>query len=234
MKSSVKSIVIKISIAFLAIIALLTYFSGTIDNYLLPHVTVTYGGEDSLKYQYRGDAVYEQTSFDPTDITGLQFRFTCNRSAHTLVRIGASMEVKAQVEAEENRFVYRDGKATVIGTREVEDGIECTAQMNTLELLEGESVPATGDAVLIDTTFTSQKYAHIVMKTAIRTDSQNIDYVYLVTKSDDGKRSITKTTVTILDESDFYAAVDMSDGDLPIVLTSSKEIHEGQRVIVDG
>lgn len=234
MKASIKSIIIKVSIAFLAIIALLTYFSGTIDNYLLPHVSVTYGGEGTLKYQYHADAVYEQTSFDPADLNGLQFKFTCNKSAQTLVRIGSSLDVKAQIEAEENRFVYRDGTATVIATREVEDGFECTAQMNTLELVDGESVPSGGDALLIDTTFKSQKYGHIVMKTAIQTDSQNGDYVYLVTKEEDGKRYITKAEVTILDESDFFAAVDLSTGDLPIVLTATKEIHEGQRVIVDG
>lgn len=58
-KLTIKSVVIKLSIAFLIIVALLTYFSSTIDNYLLPHVTVTYGGEGTLKYQLNTTSTLE-------------------------------------------------------------------------------------------------------------------------------------------------------------------------------
>ena len=64
MKDTIKSIVIKVAIAFIVIVALLTYFSGTIDNYLLPHVTVTTGSEGTLKYDLHTSATLEKTESD--------------------------------------------------------------------------------------------------------------------------------------------------------------------------
>ena len=100
-----------------------------------------------------------------------------------------------------------------------------------MNLQDEEKMPQYGDTVVIDTVFESQVFGHILMKSAIQS-GKNGNYVYLVTRDENEKRHVYKTPVTIIAESDFYAAVDM-DGDLPIVLTSSKEIHDGQRVIVD-
>ena len=229
MKSTIKSIVIKISIAFLIAVALLTYSSGTIDNYLLPHVTNTFGGEGTLSY-----SLHTTSTIDPLlsyDGFSLRFNFVCDRAPDSFIQMGSTVNFKASVEAQENQYVYRSGVAIVIGKREVEEGIECTAEIKDMELQDGENMPDYGDTVVIDTVFESQVYGHILMKSAIQS-GKNGDYVYLVTKDKDEKRYVYQTPVTIIAESDFYAAVDM-DGDLPIVLTSSKEIHDGQRVIVD-
>lgn len=229
MKASVKSIIIKISIAFILIVALLTYFSGTIDNYLLPHVTIAFVSDGALTHSLYADSILELPSADTTSSTMLRFRFTCDPELNDYVRMGSVVNCKASVEAAENEYVYRDGVAVIVGRRETEDGIECTAELKEMNLQEGEEMPAEGDAIIIDTVFESPRYSHIVMKSAI----QNGSYVYLVTKDDSGKRYVVQTPVTILAESDFYAAVDMSGDLLPIVLTASKEIHDGQRVIVD-
>lgn len=228
-KTNIKSIIIKISIAFLIIVALLTYFSGTIDNYLLPHVTNTFGGEGTLSYSLHTTATID--SHLSEDGSSLRFNFICDTAPDSFIRMGSLVDFKASIEAEENEFVYRSGTAAVVGKREVEEGIEYTAEIKEIELKDGENMPDYGDTVVIDTVFESQIYGHILMKSAIQS-GKNGDYVYLVTKDKDEKRYVYQTPVTIIAESDFYAAVDM-DGDLPIVLTSSKEIHDGQRVIVD-
>lgn len=228
MKADIKSIVIKVAIAFLVVVALLTYFSGTIDNYLLPHVTVTTGNEGSLKYDLHTASVLEKSEHEGKP--ALSFRFQCDRSMETFLQIGTTVYVKASVKVGENQYAYCDGSSFITGIRENEEGFECTAVLDKIELQEGDSMPAAGDAVIIENEFESARYKHVVMKSAIQDNS----YVYLVTKGDDGKHYISKTPVTIIAESDFYAAVDMSADSLPIVLTSSKEIHEGQRVIVDG
>lgn len=230
MKSSIKSIIIKVSIVFLVIVALLTYFSGTIDNYLLPHVTATYGGEGTLKYSLYDTSVLEENMSETSDSTALRFRFTCDKALEIYIRTGSIVDVRASVETAENEYFYRSGTAVIVGRRETEDGIECTAELKEMELQAGEQMPEAGDTVIIDTVFESQIYGHIVMKSAIQNDS----YVYLISKTADDKRYVYQTPVTILAESDFYAAVDMNDDMLPIVLTSSKEIHDGQRVIFDG
>ncbi len=228
-KSSIKSAVIKISIAFLIIVALLTYFSGTIDNYLLPHVSKTFGGEGTLSY-----SLHTTATIDPllsSDGSSLKFNFICDRAPDSFIQMGSLVNFKASVEAKENQYVYRSGTAVVVGKREVEEGIECTAEIKNMDLQDGENMPDYGETVVIDTVFESQVYGHILMKSAIQSGSKG-DYVYLVSKDKDEKRYVHQTPVTIIAESDFYVAVDM-DGDLPIVLTSSKEIHDGQRVIVD-
>lgn len=230
MKSSIKSIIIKVSIAFLAIIALLTYFSGTIDNYLLPHVTCTFAGEGTLKYDLRTTSVFEPSDSLTADGSELRFRFTCDPSLNAFMQIGASVNVKASVQVGKDEYAYRSGVAVIVGKRETEEGIECTAELKSMELEEGEEMPVFGDMVIIDNTFESQRYRHILMKSAI----QNGSYVYVVTEGDDHKRYVKQTPVTILAESDFYAAVDMDADMLPIVLTSTKEIHDGQRVTSDG
>ena len=68
------------------------------------------------------------------------------------------------------------------------------------------------------------------MKSAI----QNGGYIYTVVKAADEKRYVNQVPVTIVDESDFYAAVEMGSENLPIVLTATKELTDGQRVIIDG
>ena len=230
MKSSIKSIIIKVSIAFLVIIALLTYFSGTIDNYLLPHVTCTFGGEGTLKYELRTTSVFEPSDSLYADGTELRFRFTCDPSLDPFMRTGAPVDFKASVQVGKEEYAYRSGTAVIVGRRETEDGIECTAELRSMDLNEGEEMPVFGDTVIIDNTFESRRYPHIVMKSAI----QNGSYVYIVTRDDDDKRYVKQTPVTILAESDFYAAVDMDADSLPIVLTTTKEIHDGQRVTLDG
>lgn len=228
-KSNIKSIVIKISIAFLIVVALLTYFSGTIDNYLLPHVTNTYGGEGRLTY-----SLHTTSTIDPllsSDDSSLRFNFICDRAPDNFIQMGSSVDFKTSVEAEENQYVYRSGTAIIVSKREIEEGIECTAEIKDMNLQDEEKMPQYGDTVVIDTVFESQVFGHILMKSAIQS-GKNGNYVYLVTRDENEKRHVYKTPVTIIAESDFYAAVDM-DGDLPIVLTSSKEIHDGQRVIVD-
>ena len=83
---------------------------------------------------------------------------------------------------------------------------------------------------MINTEFESQPYRHIVMKSAIQSGS----YIYVIVKTADEKRYVNQVPVTIIDESDFYAAVEMSSENLPIVLTATKELTDGQRVIIDG
>lgn len=360
-KHNIKTIIIKISIAFLVIVALLIYFSGTIDNYLLPHVTVTYSGNGTLKYSLqsistieppksnsyysptaiavgkvavksgmtvnKGDRLvqYDECEFANTrdslylsllrqqnqldslysaynsakddasarsawssiqetaiecnmaqsaydsfveqfddegwilsdrsmtvtkvdvkagmtvsvgepllsyagDSTAMRFCFTCDQSVENYIYLGSVIDIKASVEAAKDKYVYRSGIAVITEIKETENGFECTAEIKEMKLREGEKMPAYGSEVIISTEFESQPYDHVVMKSAI----QNCGYVYLVRKDADGKRFIAECLVTILAESDFYAAVDMTSEPLPIVLTSSKEIHDGQRVIVDG
>ena len=228
MKSGIKSIIIKVSIGFIAVVALLTYFSGTIDSYLLPHVTVTYGGEGRLTYSMNTTSVIEPFYDDDSESTCI--RFFCEPSVEHFVQLGATVEFKVSVEADEGLFVYRKGYAVVKTKREAEEGIECTAQIKEIELKEGEAAPSVGDMAVINTVFESKPYSHIVMKSAIQSD----DSVYVVGKGEDNKRTVTKIPVTILDESEFYAAVDMSNDSLPLVLTATKELSDGQRVIVDG
>ncbi len=230
MKSTIKSIIIRISIAFLIIVALLTYFSGTIDNYLLPHVSVTFGGEGSLKYDLQTVSVFEENSSDYDDSETLCFRFECEKELDHFVQMGSLVSLQASVEVAENEYALREGAAVIVEKREAQDGIECTAELKKMDIAGDEKMPAVGDEVLIDTEFESQPYRHIVMKSAI----QNGSFVYLVTKDADEKRYVHEVPVTILEESDFYAAVEMSGDSLPIVLSSTKEIHDGQRVIVDG
>lgn len=228
MKDTIKSIVIKVAIAFIVIVALLTYFSGTIDNYLLPHVTVTTGSEGTLKYDLHTSSTLEKTESDGK--SALSFRFQCDKTMAIFLQTGTTVNVKVSVKVGENEYAYCDGSSSISGIRETEEGFECTAVLEETELQNGISEPAAGDAVIIDNEFESARYKHVVMKSAI----QNNSYVYLVAKGDDGKHYISKADVTIVAESDFYAAVDMSAESLPIVLTCSKEIGEGQRVIVDG
>lgn len=360
MKSSLKPTIIKISIVFVLIVALMTYFSGQIDNYLLPHVTKTLGGDGTLKYRLRVDTVVEQPpeskayvltidfpvgdiavsegtfvskgermlQYEPqafakakkalndnvkslekdqqklyteytlaktklaaqsaldklmqthalleaaqetydtfvarfdsegwilagkdmeiasvsaeigstvysgnalfyyaADTTALQIRFTCDRSLGELAMIGS--EVTIQVPLISNgETVLRKGTATIIEKKNLENGVECTAEIKNVRLQEGEKMPAYGDKVIVETDFESQQYGHIVMKSAIHDDS----YVYVITKDEDEKRYVYAVPVTIIAENDFYAAVDMTAESLPLVMTSSKELEDGQRVIVD-
>ena len=358
---TVKSVVIKVSIAFLTIVALLTYFSSTIDNYLLPHVTVTYGGEGTLKYQLNttstleypagsdyhtpaamligkvfikngqtvkaGDRLvqYDANEFADTrdnlylsvlrlqnqldslytaysnaedDVTAqsawnsigeLQielniaqrayddfvgkfdedgciladrdmmvteisvkagetisagdtlfsystskperlFRFNCDSTLDSFVHIGSSLNVRLSIEAEDGQTRLAKATAIVTQKKEIEDGAVCTARLADIDLFGSEIEPSEGDPVMIATEFESQPYKHIVMKSAI----QNGSYLYVVVKTEDEKRYVNQVPVTIIDESDFYAAVEMSSENLPVVLTATKELSDGQRVIVDG
>lgn len=227
MKASVKSVVIKAAVVFLVVVALLTYFSGTIDNYLLPHVTVTTAGETTLKYPLRAESVLEK----PDAAGGApRFRFQCDYSLGAFLRPGASIAVKATVAAGENEFAFRDGTASVVELSATETGLACVASLDKVELQRGETMPGEGKAVVIDTEYETARYKHVVMKSAIQDNS----YLYLVAKGNDGKHYVTKATLNVIAESDFYAAVEMSAEALPVVLTATKEIHEGQRVIVDG
>lgn len=361
MKSSIKSIIIKISVAFLIIVALLTYFSSTIDNYLLPHVTVTFGGEGTLKYNLsatstleypksydypspanitigevyvkngsvvqKGDRLvkYDESEFadrkdslylsvfrlqnqldslyttyynaedDVTaqsawnsiselqielnmaqraydDFVGqfddngciladrdmkitkvkvkasstiaageslftyssvsteLTFRFTCDKALDTFVRVGSVLDIRLSIETDGGEFRLAKGVATVIQKKEAETGFECTARLGEVDLFGSDQKPSYSDTVVINTEFESQPYKHIVMKSAI----QNGGYIYTVVKAADEKRYVNQVPVTIVDESDFYAAVEMGSENLPIVLTATKELTDGQRVIVDG
>ena len=361
MKHSIKSIIIKISVAFLIIVALLTYFSSTIDNYLLPHVTVTFGGEGTLKYHLnatstlecpksyeyyspatitvgeiyvkngsvvkKGDKLvrYDENEFadkkdnlylsvfrlqnqlnslyttyynaedDATaqsawssigetqielnmaqraydnfigqfDEDGcivsdrdmkitevkvkagaavnegdslftysaagdeLNFRFSCENALDTFVRVGTSLDIRLSIETDEGEFRLVKGFAVVTQKKEAEDGFECTARLGEVDLFGSDQNPSYGDTVIIDTEFESQPYKHIVMKSAI----QNGGYIFTVVKTADEKRYVNQVPVTIVDESDFYAAVEMGSENLPIVLTATKELTDGQRVIVDG
>lgn len=361
MKYTIKSVVIKISIAFLIIIALLTYFSSTIDNYLLPHVTVTYGGEGTLKYSLnttsilehpksydysapvsisigeiyvkngsivkKGDKLVKYDENEFTDMkdnlylsvfriqnqldslyttyynaedditakdtrnsinelqielnmaqrtydafvgefdndgcitadrnmkitevlsktsstvaageslftyssisTELSFRFTCDKELDTFVRVGSSLDIRLSIETDNGEFRLAKGSATVTQKEETENGFECIARLGEVDLPDNAQKPSYGNTVIISTEFESQPYKHIVMKSAIQNDS----YIYEVVKSEDEKRYVNQVPVTIIDESDFYAAVEMSSENLPIVLTATKEISNGQRVIVDG
>ena len=361
MKSSIKSIVIKVSVAFLIIVALLTYFSSTIDNYLLPHVTVTFGGEGTLKYnssatstleypksyEYyspasisvgevyvkngsvvkKGDKLirYDESEFadrkdnlylsvfrlqnqldslyttyynaeDDTTAqsawssigetqielnmaqraydnfigqfdedgcvisdrdmkitevkvkagvaisegdslftyssgsTELTFRFTCDNALDTFVRVGTSLDIRLSIETDDGEFRMAKGVSTVTQKKEAESGFECTARLGEVDLFGSDQKPSYGDTVIINTEFESQPYKHIVMKSAI----QNGGYIYAVVKTADEKRYVNQVPVTIVDESDFYAAVEMGSENLPIVLTATKELTDGQRVIVDG
>ena len=361
MKSSIKSIIIKVSVAFLIIIALLTYFSSTIDNYLLLHVTVTYGGEGTLKYQLNATSTLEYPKsyeyYSPASITvgevyvkngsvirkgdklvkydeyefadkkdnlylnmfrlqnqlnslyttyynaeddataqsawssigetqielnmaqraydifigkfdedgcivsdrdmkitevnvkagaavsegdslftyssvgdELNFRFSCENALDTFIRVGTSLDIRLSIETDEGEFRLAKGVATVTQKKESENGFECTARLGEVDLLGSDQKPSYGDTVMINTEFESQPYKHVVMKSAI----QNGGYIYTVVKTADEKRYVNQVPVTIMDESDFYAAVEMSSENLPIVLTATKELTDGQRVIVDG
>ena len=360
-KRTIKSVVIKLSIAFLIIVALLTYFSSTIDNYLLPHVTVTYGGEGTLKYQLNttstleypkgndytsptaihigkvfikngqsvksGDRLvqYDATEFADTkdnlylnvfrlqnqldslyttyynaedDVTAqstwnsigetqielnmaqraydhfieqfdddgcilavrdlivtevsvkagdtvasgdklfsystskpeLFFRFNCDITLESFVYVGSALDVRLSIEAGEGKTRLAKATAIVTQKKETDNGTECTARLSDVELFGSEINPAEGDTVMINTEFESQPYRHIVMKSAI----QNGSYIYVIVKTADEKRYVNQVPVTIIDESDFYAAVEMGSENLPIVLTATKELTDGQRVIVDG
>ena len=361
MKSSIKSIIIKVSVAFLIIVALLTYFSSTIDNYLLPHVTVTYGGEGTLKYSLNTTSTLEYPKsyeyYSPAGITvgevyvkngsvvkkgeklvkydenefadkkdnlylsvfrlqnqlnslyttfynaeddataqsawssigetqielnmaqraydnfigqfdedgciisdrnmkitevnvkagtvvnegdslftytalstELTFRFTCDNALDTFVRVGTSLDIRLSIETDAGEFRLAKGIATVTQKKEAEDGFECTARLGEVDLLGSDQKPSYGDTVIINTEFESQPYKHIVMKSAI----QNGGYIYTVVKAADEKRYVNQVPVTIVDESDFYTAVEMGSENLPIVLTATKELTDGQRVVVDG
>ena len=361
MKSSIKFIIIKVSVAFLIIVALLTYFSSTIDNYLLPHVTVTYGGEGTLKYHLnatstleypksyeydspasitvgevyvkngsvvkKGDKLirYDENEFaDKKDnlylsvfrlqnqlnslyttfynaeddataqsawssigetqielnmaqraydnfigqfdedgciisdrnmkitevnvkagtvvnegdslftytalSTELTFRFTCDNALDTFVRVGTSLDIRLSIETDDGEFRLAKGVATVTQKKEAEDGFECTARLGEVDLFGSDQKPSYGDTVMINTEFESQPYKHIVMKSAI----QNGGYIYTVVKTADEKRYVNQVPVSVIDESDFYAAVEMGSENLPIVLAATKELTDGQRVIVDG
>ena len=229
-KNTVKYVVVRVAIAFLVIVALLTYFSGTIESYLLPHVTVTYDGDGTLKHNLYANAVLEQQYAEDTGESVLRFRFSCDPSLKNYVDTGTVVTIKASVVTHEKAFAYREGAAVIVSRQETEEGFDCTAEVREIALKEDETMPENGDTVVIDTVFESEKFAHIVMKSAIRDNS----YVFLVTKDKDGKRYIKRTPVTIIDESDFYAAVDIELEQLPYVLTASKVINDGQRVIVDG
>ncbi len=228
-KQIIKSIVIKVAVAFLAIVALLTYFSGTIDNYLLPHVTIVPGGEGSLKYPLKTSSKLEVTG-ENTDEVKATFRFNCSHDLDAFVSVGSMIDFKALAETGESRFAYRDGTAAVTAIKESADGFECTAEVRDLQLQSGDKMPASGVEVIVDTVFETPRYKHIVMKSAIKDDS----YVYLVTRGKDNKHYVSKVEVTVIAESDFYAAVEMDADSLPFVMTSSKAIRDGQRVIVDG
>ncbi|MBQ3265474.1 MAG: hypothetical protein IJH07_06825 [Ruminococcus sp.] len=231
MKSNIKSIIIKVTIAFVVVVVLLTYFSGTIENYLLPHVSITFGGEGTLKHDLKTVSVLEPyASAESYDSEAMCFRFTCSKELEQFVRIGSTVDVMASVEAARDEYVYRSGVGVVVRTKETEEGVECTAELKRMELKDGEQMPAVGETVVIDTVFESAQYGHVVMKSAIQDGS----YVYLVTKDKDDKRYISKVPVTVVAESDFYAAVEMDAESLPFVLSSTKAIHDGQRVIVDG
>lgn len=226
MKASVKSVVIKAAVVFLVIVALLTYFSGTIDSYLLPHVTVTTAGETTLKYPLRTESVLEK----PADGGAPRLRFQCDRALGAFLQPGAAIAVKVSVTAGENELAFRDGTASVVESRETETGLACVAALDQVELQRGEAMPGEGSTVVINTEYETARYKHVVMKSAIQDNS----YLYLVARGDDGRHYVTKAALTVIAESDFYAAVEMSAEALPVVLTATKEIHEGQRVIVDG
>lgn len=227
MKPTVKSAVIKAAVVFLILVALLTYFSGTIDNYLLPHVTVTTAGESTLKYQLRAETSLEK----PAAGTAVpRFRFPCDRVPETFLKPGTAIDVKVAVEGEQSELTFCDGIASVVELRRGDKGTECVAVLDKVDLQRGGSMPAEGSTVVVNSEFESARYKNVVMKSAIQDNS----YVYLVTKGDDGKHYVAKAALTVIDESDFYAAVEMSADALPVVLTATKEIREGQRVIVDG
>ena len=229
-KRNIKAVIVRIAVALLVVIALLTYFSSTIDSYLLPHVTVTYGGEGTLKHSLHTPATLESAVSEKTGETVTRFRFECARELNDFVQMGATVNFKASVEAADDEFVYRDGVAVIVGKRETEEGVECTAELRDMELLSNEEMPVAGDMIVVDTVFETPKYGHVVMKSAIQDGS----YVYLVAKEKDDKRYVKLTPVTVIAESDFYAAVELDGDQLPFVLTATKAIGDGQRVIVDG
>lgn len=230
-KRSVKSIIIKVSFVFLVIIGLLTYFSNTIDNYLLPHVTVTFGGEGTLRYNLRTAATIEAS--DSPDSDALRFRFVCDPSADAFIEVGTTVDIKTLPDPDDEwgeYYTFFRKDAAIITEKTVTDScIECMAEILMIDPSEGDVGLSAGEQVIISGEYESRPYPHIVLKSAIQNDS----YVYFVIKNQDGKRYVAQTPVTILAESDFYAAVEMSDEKLPIVLTATKEIRDGQRVIVD-
>lgn len=231
MKLSVKSIIIKISIIFLIVVGLLTYFSNTIDNYLLPHVTVTFGGEGTLRYNLRTAAIIEASNSH--DSSALRFRFVCDPSADAFIDIGSTVDLKTLPDPDsewgEYYTFFRKDAAIITEKTVTDSGVECMAEILMIAPSEGDIGLSAGEQVIISGEYESKTYPHIVLKSAI----QNGSYVYFVTKNEDGKRYVAQTPVTILAESDFYAAVEMSGEKLPIVLTATKEISDGQRVIVD-
>lgn len=361
MKSSLKPTIIKISIAFILIVALMTYFSGQIDNYLLPHVTKTLGSDGTLKYHLHTDTVVErppaskayalpidfpvgdiavregssvskgerllqydaqeyaatkktlgenverleseqeklyteyttakdklsaqsamdalqethaaleaaQETYDnfvsrfdsegwllagkdmeiasvsagigatvpegtalfyyAADPSALQIRFTCDPALGELIFTNSKITIRVPLRSDEGEPVYRKGSAVIIEKKSTQNGVECTAEIKDVKLEDGETMPTYGDPVIIETEFESRQYAHIVMKSAIHDES----YVYVITKNPDEKRYVYQVPVSIIAENEFYAAVDMTAESLPLVLTSSKALEDGQRVIVD-
>ena len=230
-KCSVKSIIIKVSIVFLVIIGLLTYFSNTIDNYLLPHVTVTFGGEGTLRYNLRTAATIEAS--DSPDSDALRFRLVCDPSADAFIEVGTTVDIKTLPDPDdewgEYYMFFRKDAAIITEKTFTDSGIECTAEVVMIDPAEGDVGLSIGEQVIVSGEYESKPYSHILLKSAIQNDS----YVYFVIKNEDGKRFVVQTPVTVIAENDFYAAVEMTSEKLPIVLTATKEISDGQRVIVD-
>jgi phosphohistidine swiveling domain-containing protein len=173
-----------------------------------------------------GDSLFSYSSVGDE----LTFRFTCENALDNFVRIGTSLDIRLSIETDDGEFRLAKGVAIITQKKESEDGFECNAKLGEVDLFGSDQKPSYGDSVMINTEFESQPYKHIVMKSAI----QNGGYIYAVVKTADEKRYVNQVPVTIVDESDFYVAVEMSSENLPIVLTATKELTDGQRVIVDG
>jgi len=109
-----------------------------------------------------------------------------------------------------------------------------TSNFPDLKLSENEQYPQAGTEVSFFSQITSEEYDSLVLKSAVR-DLGKQKIMYVVRDEANGEHFIKQLEVNILDSNDFYCAIDTKlQYEEKIVISSSKPIKDGDRVLFEG
>ncbi|GHU81990.1 hypothetical protein AGMMS50284_3070 [Clostridia bacterium] len=167
----------------------------------------------------------------------LSFSFDVSKELSEKVEMGSRIDIYIKIADKNGETKRTKFNAFVNSAKENEEssGFIYTASLDKegiLELSEEQFPPSAGDEVQIDTSFFSDSYENILTKACIQKDSQG-NFIYIISEKD-GKFYIETAEVKILEEDDFFCAIDANINDYTqVVLMSTKAISNGQRVIVD-
>ncbi len=202
------------------------------DGYLLAkeNIIITNVLANSSYQVNAGETIYEYTK----EQTSFIFSFYASGDVNEFISEGDNIDVYIPIKSEDGETKQKQVLATIVTKNESETELNYTysARLDNINLDKGQFMPQFGDSVNINMDFSDERFEHVLMKTCIQEDLYG-HYVYIL-KENNSEFYVKKEYISIIKQNQYYAAVEINaDNVTKVILTSTKHLSEGQKVILD-